>query len=82
MRAQASVTYTVRGVPKEVDEALRRKAASSKQSLNQVIVNELSQASGRRKKIDLSDVVGMWEEDPEFDAVIASQRKIDWAKWK
>jgi hypothetical protein len=82
MKAQASVTYTVRGVPKDVDAALRKKAAQRKQSLNQVIVEELSQASGRKKRIDLSDVVGKWEPDPAFDEIIASQRKIDRAKWK
>jgi ribosomal protein L18E len=82
MKTQALVTYTVRGVPKEVDAELRRKAARQKKSLNQVIVEELSQSSGRRKKIDLSDVVGKWEPDPAFDEIIASQRKIDWAKWK
>jgi ribosomal protein L18E len=74
MKTQALVTYTVRGVPKEVDAELRRKAARQKKSLNQVIVEELSQSSGRRKKIDLSDVVGKWEPDPAFDEIIASQR--------
>ncbi len=83
MKAQASVTYTVRGVPKEVDAELRRKAARQKKSLNQVIVDELSQSSVERKKMtDLSDLVGSWEPDPEFDATIASIRKIDWKKWK
>jgi len=79
MKAQA-VTYTVRGVPKEVDAELRRKAARQKKSLNQVIVDELSQ--GRKKVTDLSDLVGTWEPDPEFDAVMATMRKIDWKKWK
>ena len=32
--------YTVRGVPREVDIALRRKAAKRKVSLNQMIVEE------------------------------------------
>lgn len=82
MKSQA-VQYTIRGVPKEVDTALREKAARQKQSLNQVIVEELTRAAiGRERKRDLSDIVGKWEDDPGFDEIIASQRQIDWEKWK
>ena len=82
MKTQATHTYTVRGVPAEVDAALRKKASKTKRSLNQVIVEELSKSIGRVKKADFSDLVGKWEPDPAFDEIIASQRKIDWAKWK
>ena len=81
MKAQATHTYTVRGVPPEVDAALRKKAAQRKLSLNQVIVEELSHSVGQ-KHADFTDLVGKWEDDPAFDEIIASQRKIDWAKWK
>jgi len=77
------VQYTVRGVPKEVDRALRAKAAQLKISLNQLVVNELTQATvGRPRKADFSALVGQWTPDPEFDDIIASQRQIDWDKWK
>jgi hypothetical protein len=77
------VQYTIRGVPQEVDQALRRKAAQLKISLNQLVVNELTSATiGRARKADFSDLVGRWTPDPEFDEVIASQRQIDWEKWK
>jgi hypothetical protein len=85
MRRQASreVQYTVRGIPEDVDRALRRKAAQRKQSLNQVIVDELTSAtSGARKQADFSDVVGQWAPDPAFDDIIASQRRIDPDKWR
>jgi hypothetical protein len=84
MEKQAeSVQYTIRGVPREVDRALRQKAVRRKQSLNQVIVDELTSATiGKRRKIDLSDVVGKWTPDPAFDEIIAAQRQIDWEKWK
>lgn len=83
MKAQSTRTYTVRGVPTDVDAALRKKAAAEKKSLNQIVVEALSLAAiGRVKKCDLSDLVGKWEDDPAFDEIIASQRKIDWAKWK
>jgi hypothetical protein len=84
MKSQASAKqYTIRGIPNEVDRALRQKAARQKRSLNQVIVDELTEATlGARRKIDLSDVTGGWVHDPAFDEILASQRQIDWEKWK
>jgi len=83
MRTQADLQYTIRGVPREVDRALRRKAAQRKQSLNQVIVEELTSATiGRRRMADFSDLVGRWTPDPGFDEIIAAQRQIDPDKWK
>lgn len=81
--AQETVQYTVRGVPKEVDRGLRKKAAQLKISLNQLVVDELTRATiGRSRKADFSDLVGQWTPDPEFDEIIATQRQIDWEKWK
>jgi len=75
--------YTIRGVPQEVDQALRKKAAQLGRSLNQVIVDELTRATvGRAKRADFSDLVGRWTPDPAFDDVIAAQRQVDWDKWK
>jgi hypothetical protein len=31
---------------------------------------------------DLSDVVGTWQEDPEFDQAIADQDRIDERLWR
>ena len=84
MKAQASSTqYTIRGIPREVDRALRQKAARQKRSLNQVIVDELTEATiGAKRRTDLSDVTGGWIPDPAFEEIVASQRQIDWEKWK
>jgi hypothetical protein len=84
MKGQAEpIQYTIRGVPPEVDRKLRQKAARRKQSLNQVVLDELAKAtSGQTKKASFSDLVGTWTPDPEFDEIIASQRRIDWEKWK
>jgi hypothetical protein len=84
MRQQArSIQYTIRGIPPEVDSALRRKAQQRKQSLNQVIVDELAMATGGRKpRADFSDLVGQWTADPAFDEVLSAQRQIDPDKWK
>ncbi len=83
MKEQADVQYTIRGVPPEVDRCLRQKAYNRKQSLNQVIVDELTAATvGSRKRADFSDLVGQWTPDPAFDEIVAGQRQIDLDKWK
>ncbi len=84
MKRQAkSVQYTIRGVPKEVDHLLRNKAAKQNQSLNQVIIDELTTAViGHQRKADFSDLVGRWTPDPAFDEIVASQRQIDPEEWK
>ena len=75
--------YTIRGIPPEVDRALRLKAAQRKQSLNRVVLDELTRALiGRPVKADFSDLVGKWAPDPAFDEVVASQRQIELEKWK
>ena len=84
MRRQAkSFQYTIRGVPAEVDHALRKKAEHRKESLNQVILDELMLATiGNRQRADFSDLVGRWTPDAAFDEILKSQRQIDWDKWK
>lgn len=83
MKPQAEVKYTIRRVPLEVDRVLRKKAAQRKQSLNQVILDELTVATiGRKQRADFSDLAGQWTPDPAFDEILASQRQIDWDKWK
>jgi hypothetical protein len=85
MKAQTKkyAQYTIRGIPPEVDRALRNKASQLKLSLNQVIIDELTRTTiGRARKADFSGLVGQWTPDPAFDEVIASQRQIDWDRWK
>ena len=83
MKKQAEAQYTVRGIPREVDRALRRKAAERKQSLNQLILEELTTATmGGMQRADFSDLVGQWSPDPAFDEILAAQRRIDWDQWK
>ena len=84
MKPQAQdVQYTIRGVPPEVDRALRRNAARRKLSLNQIIIEELTAVTtGVRKRADFLDIAGQWTPDAAFDEIIASQRQIDPDKWK
>jgi hypothetical protein len=82
-REARQIQYTIRGVPREIDAILRRKAAQRAQSLNQIILDELAVATGGRKpKADFSDLAGRWASDPAFDEIVASQRQIDLEKWK
>src|SRR5579859_5664281 len=72
------IRYTIRGVPAEVDHALRLKAAQRTQSLNRVVIDELSRALlGRSVRADFTDLVGKWVPDAEFEGIVASQRQID-----
>ena len=84
MKKQAPLLqYTIRGIPREVDRILRQRAAQRKQSLNQVILEELTQATmAPRRREDFADLVGRWIPDPAFDEIIDSQRQIEWEKWK
>lgn len=66
-----------------MDAALRRKAQQRQQSLNRVVLDELTRAViGRPIKADFSDLVGKWTPDPAFDEVLAAQRQIDPEKWR
>ena len=66
-----------------MDRLLRQKAARRKQSLNRVILDELTQATiGGNRRADFSDIVGRWTPDPAFDEIVAAQRQIDWDRWK
>ena len=41
-----STQYTIRGIPEQVDKYLRKRAKLSGQSLNQVVIDELSEKAG------------------------------------
>jgi len=74
----------VRNVPRKADEALRRRAEELEVSLNEVLVQALLKEAGGEARLhhDLDDFAGSWQEDPEFDAIIAEQDRVDEEKWK
>jgi hypothetical protein len=77
------IQYTIRGVPPEVDRVLRQHAVQRKQSLNQVVLDELTKITvGQKQRADFSDLAGQWTTDPAFDEILAAQRRIDWEKWR
>ena len=79
--------YTVRGVPVQVDGALRRKASLEGRSLNHVLREALAREAGvggvdEVVYRDLDTLAGTWVEDPEFDRAIAAQDRVDEALWR
>ena len=78
----ATLQYTVRGIPPEVDAVLRRKARQKRISLNKLLVQEISAVAGPIRYRKRSDLGGNWLEDPEFEKVLSEQRVIDRELWK
>jgi len=78
--------YTIRGIPPRLDAALRERARRAGQSLNETALQALIEGAGltgeRKKRRDLSDLVGTWQADEEFDAAIVAQDQIDEDLWK
>lgn len=67
----------------EVDRALRERAKQRKISINQLIIDELTQATiGRTQFGDFSEFVGRWAPDPSFDETIERQREIHADDWR
>ena len=77
--------YTLRNIPRDVDQALRRLARAEGRSLNEVAVDALRRALGLTEEPvtqrDLQDIVRTWVDDPETDAALAEQRRIDPELW-
>ena len=78
--------YTIRNVPELVDAALRQSARQQGKSLNDVAVEALTRGAGltetRSRQRDLSDIVGSWRKDAEFDRALAAQDTIDEELWR
>jgi len=77
--------YTIRNVPRTLDEALRRAARERGKSLNEVAIEALARGAGlageRNRQRDLSDIAGSWRNDPAFDSALAEQDTVDEGMW-
>jgi plasmid stability protein len=75
--------YTIRSVPQDLDEALRRRAREEGRSLNAVVIDALRSAEGlgAQPRRDLSWLAGTWDAESEVDRAIADQRSIDPERW-
>ena len=79
--------YTIRSVPKGVDQALRRRARQARKSLNEVVIDALASAVGlpagpALRHRDFGDVAGAWEPDEATDAALAEQRRVEPGLWR
>jgi len=77
--------YTIRRIPVTLDEALRRRARRERKSLNEVALEALHRAADLPQPDtacdDLDACIGTWEDDPEFDAALEAQDRVDEALW-
>jgi plasmid stability protein len=83
----ATLQYTVRAVPTQVDRALRRKAATERKSLNAILREALIREAGvaepsDRLYTDLDSLAGTWLDDPGFDEAIRAQDQADPSLWR
>ena len=78
--------YTIRNVPKLLDEALRRAACEQGKSLNEIAIEALARGAGitqsRSRQRDLGDIAGTWRKDAAFDSALAAQHTIDEEMWR
>jgi len=84
-------TITVRQIPREVAEELRRRSREKGASLSRTVVRVLEEATGHAPRPDmparhhdLDDLCGSWseEEAAEFDAALGETRAVDPEMWK
>ena len=83
----AAMQYTIRNIPKKLDQALRRRAKEQKRSLNDIVIEALSIVAGLvpGKSVryrDLSDLAGTYVHDPGFEAGLQEQDQIDPRGWE
>ena len=73
-------------MPRNEDEALRRRAKQAGKSLNQVLLESLRESAGvsgeAARYNDLNDLAGTWKNDKAFEEAIRSFEKIDQDDWK
>jgi len=86
MKAERRVQYTIRSVPQSVDRALRGIARDTHKSLNAVLLEIVTRATGANvdTKIhdDLDHLIGTWVADPETERVLSEQRKVHPGDWQ
>ena len=80
------VQLTVRGISIGVKKQLVLRAAREHKSLNNVLVEILTNAAGAEPSAmlyrDLSELAGTWVADAACDSAIEAQDQIDESLWK
>ena len=83
----ASIQYTIRGIPSNVDKMIRKRSLREGKSFNATVVQLLETAvTGGKVPSESPDIFdrmfGAGTLDPEFDEVIKDLSKIDEDLWK
>ncbi len=85
MKKKQPVQYTIRQVPDEVDARLREQAVREGCSLNYVVLDALSAATGAKDQPavfhDLDALAGSWVEDEAFDQAMDAFEQVDQELW-
>ena len=81
-----SKQYTVRGVPRQLDDRVREEARRYETSVNATLLEALARGlEGHEEPAeshDLDDLAGTWIEDDAFDEAIAAFQSVDEALWR
>ena len=79
-------TITIRNLPPEVSEALEREKRRRGESLNQTVIELLSQGLGVGvdRSNGLADLAGQWSEEElrQFEEAIAAFDEVDPELWR
>jgi hypothetical protein len=83
----ASMQYTLRNIPKQLDQALRRRAREQGKTLTEVAIEAMAEGVGltsdvSRRRRSVRDLVGSRAPDPELRAALDDQRTIDSDLWR
>jgi len=83
---RAAHQYTIRAVPPEVDQSLRKIARERGVSLNSVLLDAIRQAAGASNAAanggNLSKYFGCLPPDPDLDRALEEMRVIDEDMWR
>jgi hypothetical protein len=86
MKREAYAQLTVRKVPRRVAERLKTMARRDGKSMNELTLELLQRGLGLEdepaENHDLDEFIGSWKDDPAFDEVVESMRKVDPELWK
>ena len=78
--------YTIRNIPAALDDLLRKRAAEERRSLNETVVQILTEALGlsvaAAPRRDVGKVSGTWKDDAAFDRAVLDQDTVDADLWK
>jgi hypothetical protein len=83
----STIQYTLRGIPRRLNDRLRQRARDEGKSLNTIAIEALTVGAGLSAETtvrydDLDDLAGTWVEDPAFDLAVREMDRVDPELWK